>query len=151
MRRRAAILALASIAVVAILGSAQPSGAAGTPAPSGVTGIALASSVQLAWQPVAGASGYTVYTAGTAAAAVAAVLTTRPDVLVLEVNLPDDTGGVAYPAANLPVGNSTDEVTERRTAVAHMKRQVSHPLVKNSPIGVDAVHPLDVAAPVDDC
>jgi CheY-like chemotaxis protein len=38
------------------------------------------------------ASGYTVRTAGTAAEAVQATLTERPDVLVLDVNLPDDTG-----------------------------------------------------------
>ena len=37
-------------------------------------------------------SGYQVRTAGTAAAALAAVLAERPDVLVLDVNLPDDTG-----------------------------------------------------------
>ena len=38
------------------------------------------------------ASGYAVRTAGSAAAAVAAVLAERPAVLVLDVNLPDDTG-----------------------------------------------------------
>jgi DNA-binding response OmpR family regulator len=38
------------------------------------------------------ASGYRVETASTAAAAVAAVERIRPDVLVLDVNLPDDTG-----------------------------------------------------------
>jgi hypothetical protein len=73
MRRRAAILALASIAVVAILGSAQPSGAAGT--------CALRRNRhrprlerQLAWQAVPGASGYTVYR-GTSAAAINTALT----------------------------------------------------------------------------
>lgn len=38
------------------------------------------------------ASGYTVHTASTAAEAVQATLAQRPDVLVLDVNLPDDTG-----------------------------------------------------------
>jgi CheY-like chemotaxis protein len=38
------------------------------------------------------ASGYRVRTARTAAAALEALLTERPDVLVLDVNLPDDTG-----------------------------------------------------------
>jgi CheY-like chemotaxis protein len=38
------------------------------------------------------AGGYTVRTASTASAAVQAVLSARPDVLVLDVNLPDDTG-----------------------------------------------------------
>lgn len=38
------------------------------------------------------ASGYTVQTAGTAAEAVLAIRRARPDVLVLDVNLPDDTG-----------------------------------------------------------
>jgi DNA-binding response OmpR family regulator len=38
------------------------------------------------------ASGYTVHTAGTAAEAVQATLAHRPDVLVLDVNLPDGTG-----------------------------------------------------------
>lgn len=37
-------------------------------------------------------SGYRVDTAGTAAAALLSVLSNRPDVLVLDVNLPDDTG-----------------------------------------------------------
>ena len=42
--------------------------------PAGVTGLALDSSVQLAWQPVSGASGYTVYR-GTSAASITTLLT----------------------------------------------------------------------------
>lgn len=38
------------------------------------------------------ASNYVVHTAGTAEEGVQAVLRVRPDVLVLDVNLPDDTG-----------------------------------------------------------
>jgi N,N-dimethylformamidase beta subunit-like, C-terminal/Domain of unknown function (DUF4082)/Malectin domain/Bacterial Ig-like domain len=61
MRYRVVILALAGIFAAVLLSSAQPSGAVSTTAPSGVTGIALSSSIQLSWQPVAGASGYSVY------------------------------------------------------------------------------------------
>src|SRR5690242_17845614 len=58
MRRAAAALAALFALSVGVSG-ALPAGAPS--APSGPTGIALSSSVQLAWQSVSGASGYTVY------------------------------------------------------------------------------------------
>lgn len=54
------------------------------------------------------ASGYTVHTASTAAEAVQMVLQERPDVLVLDVNLPDDTGwGVLRRLAGLGITCTT--------------------------------------------
>lgn len=58
--RRILVIVAAAVALAAILPGAQL--AATAPAvPTGVTGIALASKVQLAWQPVTGATGYSVY------------------------------------------------------------------------------------------
>ena len=74
MRRRLLLLPAAALAAVLLLSTAGPSGAAATAAPSGVTGIGLDSSVQLAWQPVAGATGYTVYR-GTSPSSVTTALT----------------------------------------------------------------------------
>jgi DNA-binding response OmpR family regulator len=54
------------------------------------------------------ASGYTVHPASTAAEAVQVVLHKRPDVLVLDVNLPDDTGwGVLRRLAELGITCTT--------------------------------------------
>lgn len=65
MTRSALIAALAAAtAFVLAVGGASSGAAGGTSAPLGLTGIALAGDVQLAWQPVAGASGYTVYRGG---------------------------------------------------------------------------------------
>ena len=56
MRRLALVFVLAT--AVWILPAASPPAAVTTPtAATGVTGIALDSRVELAWQPVAGASG----------------------------------------------------------------------------------------------
>ncbi len=74
MKRRLVLIALLGLASVALLSSAQSSGAAPTTAPTGVTGIALDSSVQLSWQSVTGATGYTVYR-GTSPTAVTTALT----------------------------------------------------------------------------
>ena len=72
MKRVVAILG-ASIALAAILPGAQRAATQPSP-PSGPTGIAFSGSVQLAWQPVAGASGYTVYR-GTSAGTITTALT----------------------------------------------------------------------------
>src|SRR5262245_22653395 len=51
-----------SVAVVLVVSALVPSIARAAPAaPTGATAIALNASVQLAWQPVAGAGSYTVY------------------------------------------------------------------------------------------
>ena len=65
----------ALIAVIAAaLAAAIPAVAAAAPPPSGATGIALQGKVELAWQPAAGATGYTVYR-GTSAGAITTLLT----------------------------------------------------------------------------
>ena len=73
MRRLALVFVLAT--AVWILPAASPPAAVTTPtAATGVTGIALDGRVELAWQPVAGASGYTVYR-GTTATSINTLLT----------------------------------------------------------------------------
>jgi hypothetical protein len=63
--RRLILIGLALGALALAVPSSSTFAGTGGPAPAGVTGIALDSSVQLAWQPVSGASGYTVYRGAT--------------------------------------------------------------------------------------
>jgi len=71
--KRVLVIAVAALALAAVLPGSQL--AATTPsAPTGVTGIALASKVQLAWQAVTGATGYSVYR-GTSPSAITTNLT----------------------------------------------------------------------------
>ncbi len=61
-KRHSRVLRLAlALTVAAAVAGTVPALAQAGPSPSGPTAIALSSSVQLAWQPVAGASTYTVY------------------------------------------------------------------------------------------
>src|SRR5439155_17005042 len=48
-------------AAVAALALAAPALAQAAPSPAGLTGVALSASVDLAWQPAAGATAYNVY------------------------------------------------------------------------------------------
>src|SRR5436190_14833678 len=67
------VAALAALAVTVSLPAATPS-ASGPSAPTGVTGLALSGTVQVAWQPVSGANGYTVYR-GTSPTTISTLLT----------------------------------------------------------------------------
>src|SRR5690348_8596953 len=70
--KRFLVIVVAAVAVAAVVPGSQR--AATIPsAPTGVTGIALSGSVKLAWQPMAGASGYTVYR-GTSASSITTAL-----------------------------------------------------------------------------
>ncbi len=66
-------LVVVAAAIAAIM--SFPALAAAATAPTGVTGIALDTRVELAWQPVSGATGYTVYR-GTSATTITTRLTT---------------------------------------------------------------------------
>ena len=72
--RRLIFIGLALAALAVAVPSSSTFAAGGGPPPAGVTGLALDSSVQLAWQPVSGASGYTVYR-GTSSSAITTLLT----------------------------------------------------------------------------
>ncbi len=71
MRRILVIFAVALLIPVLLPGSERA--ATVPPAPAGVTGIALNGGVQLAWQPAAGATGYTIYR-GTSAGSITTAL-----------------------------------------------------------------------------
>ena len=71
--KRVVVIALVVSALAAVLAGANQA-ATTPPAPTGVTGVALTGSVQLAWQPASGATGYTVYR-GTSPTAITTALT----------------------------------------------------------------------------
>jgi hypothetical protein len=60
---RRGVVALFVVGAVAGVGSAAAPTAATPSSPTGVTGISLDGRVELAWQPVSGATGYSVYRA----------------------------------------------------------------------------------------
>jgi hypothetical protein len=72
--RRLALVAVASALLTAALGGASTHAVSSVSPPTGPTGIALDGRVDLAWQSVSGASGYTVYR-GTSATTVTTLLT----------------------------------------------------------------------------
>jgi hypothetical protein len=63
--RRLILVGLTLAALTVVLPSSSSFAVNGGPPPLGVTGLALSSSVQLAWQPVSGASAYNVYRGAT--------------------------------------------------------------------------------------
>jgi fibronectin type 3 domain-containing protein len=90
------IAALAALAVVLVLAAGGPTSvAAGSSAPTGLTGIALTGDVQLAWQPVSGASGYTVYR-GTSPSAVTTLLTPASGVAATSFDDTTASNGTTY-------------------------------------------------------
>ena len=93
MKRVVAILG-ASIALAAILPGAQRAATQPSP-PAGPTGIAFSGSVQLAWQPVAGASGYTVYR-GTSAGTITTALTAVGAITATNYSDATVTNGTTY-------------------------------------------------------
>ena len=62
--KRLITIAVAVAALAVLLPSAAPT-ASQPSAPTGATGLALSSAVELAWQPVAGATSYNVYRGST--------------------------------------------------------------------------------------
>ncbi len=74
--RRYFFIALAFAVIAVAAPSAAPT-AGGSGPPSGLTGIALAAQVGLAWQPVSGATGYLVYR-GTTSSSVNTLVTPSP-------------------------------------------------------------------------
>jgi hypothetical protein len=82
--RRLALAVVAAALLAAALGGASSHALTTLPAPAGPTGIALDGRVDLAWQSVPGATGYTVYR-GTSATAITTLLTPAAGV-----------GGTAY-------------------------------------------------------
>jgi hypothetical protein len=88
--RRAVVIGVA----LAALAAASPAAAAPAP-PTGVTGIALDARVEVAWQPVVGATAYTVYR-GTSATAINTLLT--PSVGISATSFADTTAvnGTTY-------------------------------------------------------
>jgi hypothetical protein len=72
--KRTLLAGLLLAALLVILPSTAPSAADSAIPPSGATGLALDGKAELAWQPVSGATGYTVYR-GTSPTAVTTLLT----------------------------------------------------------------------------
>ena len=72
--KRAILTALTLAALFVVFPMSSTQAGSGGPAPTGVTGLSLDSSVELAWQAVSGATGYTVYR-GTSASSITTLLT----------------------------------------------------------------------------
>ena len=111
----------ALIAVIAAaLAAAIPAVAAAAPPPSGATGIALQGKVELAWQPAAGATGYTVYR-GTSAGAITTLLTPASGVAGTTFSDTTAVNGTTYyyvvRAVDLS-GESADSLTVQATPKA---------------------------------
>jgi len=107
-------------AITAALAVAIPAVASAAPTPTGVTGIALSGSVQLAWQPAPGATGYTVYR-GTSPASVTTRLTPPAGVGATTFTDSGATNGTTYYYAVRSVdlsGESGDSLTVQVTPKA---------------------------------
>ena len=92
------LITLGVILAIAIPGAgstALSAGLAAPTAPAGVTGMAAEASVQLAWQPVAGASAYTVYR-GTSATSITTMVTPAGGVTATSYTDTTATNGTTY-------------------------------------------------------
>ena len=90
---RHAALLISLIAILVVPSAVRSAGPAGPPV--GATGIALDASAQVSWQPVAGASGYTVYR-GTSAASITTLVTPPAGVAATSFNDTSAANGTTY-------------------------------------------------------
>ena len=106
-RRARRASALAAMAIAAVLSFALPAAADAAP-PAGVSGMALDGRVEIAWQPVSGATGYRVYRGSTATT----------------VNTPLMAGTINPPLA--PPGSFTDITAANGTTYFYAVRAIEN-------------------------
>src|SRR5436305_8239798 len=111
--KRLLTIGIVAVALAVILPSAAPT--AGQPAaPSGATGMALSNAVELAWQPVTGATSYTVYR-GSAANAVTTLVSPTGGVTGTSFTDATAANGTSYFYAVHSVDSTGPEPTNSQT------------------------------------
>jgi hypothetical protein len=106
--KRLITTALVTVIVAILLPSAAPT-ASQPAAPTGATGVALANAVELAWQPVAGASSYNVYR-GSTVSGVATLISPTAEITTTSYTDATAQNGTTYFYAVRAVASASESV-----------------------------------------
>ena len=129
---------LLAIAIPGAGSTALSAGTASPTAPAGVTGMAAEASVQLAWQPAAGASAYTVYR-GTSATTITTAVTPAGGVTATSYTDTTAVNGTTYYYAVRSVTGGT----ESPNSVVVQAKPVARTCVATNPTVQENCHPGD--------